>query len=55
MFKIELIICIKMDVTLNNQQRLICHKNLPTNQPTNQGLQYTDSLNLLIPTYKQNF
>ena len=23
-----------MDVALNNQQRLICHKTQPTNQPT---------------------
>ena len=34
LFEIELIICIKMDLALNNLQRLICHKN-PTNQPTN--------------------
>ena len=32
MFEIELIISIKMNLALNNQQRLICHKN-PTNQP----------------------
>ena len=25
-----------MDLALNNLQRLICHKNQPTNQPTNQ-------------------
>ena len=31
-FEIELIICIKMDLALNTQQRLICHKNQPTNQ-----------------------
>ena len=31
----ELIICLKMDLALNNLQRLICHKNnQPTNQPT---------------------
>ena len=29
-------ICIKMDLALNNLQRLICHKIQPTNQPTNQ-------------------
>ena len=34
LIEIELIICIKMDLTLNNLQRLICHKTLPTNQPT---------------------
>ena len=32
MFEIELIIYIKMDLALNNLQRLICHKNKPTNQ-----------------------
>ena len=32
MFELELIICIKMDLALNNQQRLICHKTQPTNQ-----------------------
>ena len=26
---------IKMDLALNNLQRLICHKTQPTNQPTN--------------------
>ena len=31
--EIELIICIKMDLELNNLQRLTCHKNQPTNQP----------------------
>ena len=30
----ELIIYIKMDLALNNLQKLICYKN-PTNQPTN--------------------
>ena len=33
MFEIELIICIKMDLALNNLQRLICHKTQTTNQP----------------------
>ena len=31
MFEIELIIYIKMDLALNNLQRLICHKTQPTN------------------------
>ena len=31
---LELIICIKMDLELDNLQWLICHK-IPTNQPTN--------------------
>ena len=35
LFKIELIICIKMDLALNNLQKLIGHKtNQPTNKPT---------------------
>ena len=34
LLEIELFICIRMDLALNNLQRLICHKN-PTNQPTN--------------------
>ena len=33
MFEIELIICIKMDLALNNLQRLICHQTKTTNQP----------------------
>ena len=32
MFEIELIICIKMELTLNNLQRLKCHKTQPTNK-----------------------
>ena len=31
LFEIELIIYIKMDLALNNLQRLICHKTQPTN------------------------
>ncbi len=31
LFEIELIICIKMDLVLNGQQRLICHKTQTTN------------------------
>ena len=30
--KIELSICIKMDLALDNRQMLICHKTQPTNQ-----------------------
>ena len=30
----ELVICIKMDLALNNLQRLICHKTQPTNENT---------------------
>ena len=32
LFEIEVIICLKMDLALNNRQRLICHKIQPTNQ-----------------------
>ena len=32
LFEIELIIFIKMDLALNNLQRLICHKTQTTNQ-----------------------
>ena len=34
MFEIELFICIKMDLALNNQQRLICHKPKQANKHT---------------------
>ena len=34
LFELELIICIKIDVALNNLKRLICHKTQP-NKPTN--------------------
>ena len=34
MFEIELIICIKIDLALNNLQKLICHKTQSINQPT---------------------
>ena len=32
LFEIEQFICIKMDLALNNLQRLVCHKIQPTNQ-----------------------
>ena len=32
LFEIELIICIKMDLALNNLQRFICYKTQPNNQ-----------------------
>ena len=34
LFEIELFICIKMNLVLNNLQRLICHKTQRINQPT---------------------
>ena len=45
LFEIELIICIKMDLALNNLQRLICHKTLPTNQVTRTFLSILGVLN----------
>ena len=33
MFERELIIYVKMDLALNNLQRLICHETQPNNQP----------------------
>ena len=33
LFEMELIMCIKMDLALNNLQRLICYKTQTTNQP----------------------
>ena len=41
MFEIELIIYIKMDLALNNLQRLICHKTQPTNHLKNELLKLT--------------
>ena len=38
MFEIELFICIKMDLTLNNLQWSICHKTKP--RPNNIYLMY---------------
>ena len=38
LFEIEQIFCIKIDLALNNLQRLICHKIQPTNQPTYCGM-----------------
>ena len=34
LFEIELFICIKIDLALNNQQRLICHKPKQINKHT---------------------
>ena len=39
LFKIELFICIKMDLALNNLQRLICHKT-QTNKQTNKHKEF---------------
>ena len=36
MFEIELIIYIKIDLVLNNLQRVICHKSQPTNNDIHQ-------------------
>ena len=47
LFEIEFIICIKMDLALNNLQRLIWHKIDPTNQPLF-SIQSFNMTNLLI-------
>ena len=46
LFEIELIICIKMDLALNNLHRLICHKTQPTNQSFSIGYLFALSLNI---------
>ena len=38
----ELFICIKMDLALNNLQRLICHKAKQTNKHSAEAVEYTD-------------
>ena len=43
LFEIELIIHIKMDLVLNNLQRLICPKTQPTNHPNIQQVYNTSS------------
>ena len=40
LFEIELIICLKMDLALNNSQRLICHET-QKNQSTNRLFAYS--------------
>ena len=50
----ELIICMKMDLALNNLQRLICHKTQITNQQLRYYIHFRTntpekSINLLIP------
>ena len=44
--KLELIICIKMDLALNNQQRLISHKTQPTN--LDQSVLYLDTFSFVV-------
>ena len=46
MFEIELIICMKIDLVLNNLEMLICHKTQPTKQTTN--LNYSAKTTTLI-------
>ena len=50
MFETELI-CIKMDLALNNPQGLICHKAQPTNKPTLDGLTLR-SVSIASPLFK---
>ena len=40
MFEIELVIYIKIDLILNNLQRLVSYKNQPINQPNDQPYTY---------------
>ena len=48
---IELIFYIKMDLALNNPQRLICHKN-STKQPTNQPCHHEPNTRKRVRTWK---
>ena len=52
-FKIELIICIKMDLALNNRQRLICHK-IQTNKHRGQLVFHT-ALRRSVPQWRSRF
>ena len=54
MFEIEKIISMKMDLALNNLQRLINHKTQTTNQPTNQNQQCALSAKLGIQKVKSS-
>ena len=44
----EMIICIKLDLSLNNLQKLISHKTQPTNQPTNQPTKQTNQTSSMV-------
>ena len=48
MFEIELVICIKSDLALNNQQKLICHKTQTTSQSK------ITKMNCVLRCLKQN-
>ena len=54
MFEIELFICIKMDVALNNLQGLICHKtNKQTNKQTNKKPEcHTDFFDIIAGVFQ---
>ena len=46
LFEIELLICIKMDLALNNLQRLTCHETQTTNQPYDPNFDLINVFNL---------
>ena len=54
MFQIELIICLKMDLALNNLQTLVCHETQTTNQlcqKLQNPAQCTDKNKKIFPNY----
>ena len=51
LFEIELIICIKMALELNNQQRLMCHK---TQRMTEQTMKNPIRLLFMLQTPEEN-
>ena len=53
MFEIELIICIKIDLALNNLQRLICHKT-QTTKPNNHLHLFFSSFCLFIVNFSSS-
>ena len=52
MFEIGLIIRIKMNLALNNQQRLICHKTQTTNQSDSNGYVQDNRCGWVLPIYR---
>ena len=55
MFEIELVMCIKMDLALNNRQLLTCHKTQTTNQQGNLIRETTKVFSSLIRFLEQSF
>ena len=48
LFEIELITCIKIDLALNNLQRLICYKTQTTNYTFPKGISTLQNANSLV-------